>query len=52
MKCRIALAPRRVSRGHGCQEEVRIEASFREAIGIARVQKFISLEKRAEGTYE
>ena len=50
MKCRVALAPRRVSRGHGA-EEVRIEASFCEAIGIAREQKFISLEKRAEGTY-
>ena len=33
-------------------EEVRIEASFCEAIGIAREQKFISLEKRAEETYE
>ena len=33
-------------------EEVRIEASFCEAIRIAREQKSISLEKRAEGTYE
>jgi hypothetical protein len=33
-------------------EEVRIEASFCEAIRIAREQKSISLEKRVEGTYE
>ena len=31
--------------------ETQIEASFREAIRIAREQKSISLEKRAEGTY-
>jgi predicted ATPase len=31
--------------------EVEIEASFREAIRIAREQKSISLEKRAEATY-
>jgi hypothetical protein len=32
-------------------EETRIEASFREAIRIAREQKSVSLEKRAEATY-
>ena len=32
-------------------EETQIEASFCEAIRIARKQKSISLEKRAEGTY-
>ena len=32
-------------------EETQIEASFCEAIRIAREQKSISLEKRAEGTY-
>ena len=32
-------------------EETQIEASFREAVRIAREQKSISLEKRAEGTY-
>jgi hypothetical protein len=32
-------------------EEKRIEASFCEAIRIAKEQKSISLEKRAEGTY-
>jgi hypothetical protein len=32
-------------------DETQIEASFREAIRIAREQKSISLEKRAEGTY-
>jgi predicted ATPase len=32
-------------------EETQIEASFQEAIRIAREQKSISLEKRAEGTY-
>ena len=32
-------------------EETQIEASFYEAIRIAREQKSISLEKRAEGTY-
>jgi hypothetical protein len=31
-------------------DEVQIEASFCEAIRIAREQKSISLEKRAEGT--
>ena len=33
-------------------EELRIEASFREAIRIAKEQKSISLENRAEATYE
>jgi Protein kinase domain len=32
-------------------EETQIEASFREAIRIAREQKSVSLEKRAEATY-
>jgi len=32
-------------------DETRIESSFREAIRIAKKQKSISLEKRAEGTY-
>jgi len=32
-------------------EETQIEASFCAAISIAREQKSISLEKRAEGTY-
>ena len=32
-------------------DETEIEASFCEAIRIAREQKSISLEKRAEGTY-
>src|ERR1700693_5579807 len=32
-------------------DETQIEASFSEAIRIAREQKSISLEKRAEGTY-
>ena len=32
-------------------DETQIEASFCEAIRIAREQKSISLEKRAEGTY-
>jgi serine/threonine protein kinase/tetratricopeptide (TPR) repeat protein len=32
-------------------DEIQIEASFCEAISIAREQKSISLEKRAEGTY-
>jgi serine/threonine protein kinase/predicted ATPase len=32
-------------------DETQIEASFREAIRIAKDQKSISLEKRAEGTY-
>jgi len=32
-------------------EETQIEASFSEAINIARQQKSVSLEKRAEGTY-
>jgi serine/threonine protein kinase/tetratricopeptide (TPR) repeat protein len=32
-------------------DEIQIEASFCEAIRIAREQKSISLEKRAEGTY-
>ena len=32
-------------------DEIQIEASFLEAIRIAREQKSISLEKRAEGTY-
>jgi hypothetical protein len=32
-------------------DEAQIEASFREAIRIAREQKSVSLEKRAEGTY-
>ena len=32
-------------------EETEIEASFREAIRIAREQKSVSLEKRAEATY-
>ncbi len=33
-------------------EELRIEASFCEAIRIAKEQKSVSLEKRAEATYE
>jgi hypothetical protein len=32
-------------------EEMQIEASFREAIRIAKEQKSVSLEKRAEATY-
>jgi hypothetical protein len=32
-------------------EETQIEASFCAAISIAKEQKSISLEKRAEGTY-
>ena len=32
-------------------DEMQIEASFRAAIRIAREQKSISLERRAEGTY-
>ena len=32
-------------------EETQIDASFREAIRIAKEQKSISLEKRAEATY-
>jgi hypothetical protein len=32
-------------------EETQIEASFREAIRIAKEQKSVSLEKRAEETY-
>ena len=32
-------------------EETQIEASFRAAIKIAREQKSVSLEKRAEATY-
>ena len=32
-------------------EETQIEASFSEAIRIAREQKSVSLEKRAEATY-
>jgi hypothetical protein len=32
-------------------DETQIEASFREAIRIAKEQKSVSLEKRAEGTY-
>ena len=32
-------------------EEAQIEASFQEAIGTAKQQKSVSLEKRAEGTY-
>jgi hypothetical protein len=32
-------------------DEIEIEASFREAIRIAREQKSVSLEKRAEATY-
>jgi hypothetical protein len=31
--------------------ETQIETSFREAIRIAKQQKSLSLEKRAEGTY-
>ena len=31
-------------------EETQIEASFRDAIRIAKKQKSVSLEKRAEGT--
>jgi adenylate cyclase len=33
-------------------DELQIEASFREAVRIAREQKSISLEKRADATYE
>ena len=50
MVCRNTPAPRRVSRGYGA-DETQIEASFCAAIQIAREQKSISLEKRAEGTY-
>ena len=32
-------------------DETQVEASFCEAIKIAREQKSVSLEKRAEGTY-
>ena len=32
-------------------DETKIEASFCEAIRIAKEQKSVSLEKRAEGTY-
>jgi hypothetical protein len=32
-------------------DETQIEASFCEAIGIAKEQKSVSLEKRAEATY-
>jgi hypothetical protein len=32
-------------------DETQIEASFAEAIRIAKEQKSVSLEKRAEGTY-
>ena len=32
-------------------DEAQIEASFRAAIGTARQQKSVSLEKRAEATY-
>jgi predicted ATPase len=32
-------------------DETQIEASFQEAIGIAKEQKSVSLEKRAEATY-
>ena len=32
-------------------DETQIEASFSEAIRIAKEQKSVSLEKRAEGTY-
>jgi hypothetical protein len=32
-------------------DEAEIEASFREAIRIAKEQKSVSLEKRAEATY-
>jgi hypothetical protein len=32
-------------------DETQIEASFREAIRIAKEQKSVSLEKRAEATY-
>jgi hypothetical protein len=32
-------------------KETQIEASFCEAISIAKEQKSVSLEKRAEGTY-
>jgi hypothetical protein len=33
-------------------DDAQIEASFRAAINIAKEQKSVSLEKRAEGTYE
>ena len=32
-------------------DETQIEASFQEAVGIAKEQKSVSLEKRAEATY-
>ena len=32
-------------------DETQIDASFREAIRVAKEQKSVSLEKRAEGTY-
>ncbi|MBV9129384.1 MAG: hypothetical protein JO298_03230 [Verrucomicrobia bacterium] len=32
-------------------DDTQIETAFREAIRIAREQKSVSLEKRAEGTY-
>ena len=43
MVCRTAPAARRVSHSYGCRRD-RIEASFREAISIAKEQKSISLE--------
>ena len=42
-----APAPRCVSRGFGCRRD-QIEASFCKAIKIAKEQKSVSLEKRAE----
>jgi hypothetical protein len=33
-------------------EEIQIEASFQAAIRIAKEQKSVSLQKRAEATYE
>jgi hypothetical protein len=32
-------------------DETQIEASFQEAVGIAKEQKAVSLEKRAEASY-
>ena len=47
---RTAPASRRVSRGYGA-DETQIEALFQEAIRIAKEQKSVSLQKRAEETY-
>ena len=50
MARRTVPAPWRVLTAIGA-DEIQIEASFCAAIKIAREQKSVSLEKRAEGTY-